>query len=455
MRQAHWVVGALLLVPVVFMGWWALRIPPGHGPDEEAHLDYVRLLAKERRFPLLSFSRANPWGEGHQPPLFYGLAALASPVLGIGWRLRAVSLLLGAGTVLTWYHIVRRLLPHAALEAAAIACSASCLPMFCYSFGTVNNGPLVQLLVALALLVGTSPRVWSGPRGLAASGLVAAAILSKYSALFLVPWLVLGWVREVVERSLRLEQLVWLVGRTLLVVLLVSGWWFWRSWLLYGDPFGWHQQMAASSGLVRAERVSPAYLYAVTLELWRSFWAAFGPSARHTAGPSVYVAVSLVSAVGVVGVLSARWGTPRGRVLAAVAGGAVVGLLGWPLAVPWFQGRWPSASWFGLKVAMSLVWGLILAGVVRVRWRPDRGTLTEMASLATAFLLLLMGVYRYNLDFPQPQGRFLLPCAPVVGCGVILGWLSFVGWERRWWVLGGAVGAAVAGNVAGLVSYVS
>ena len=68
-------------------------------------------------------------------------------------------------------------------------------------------------------------------------------------------------------------------------------------------------------------------------------------------------------------------------------------------------------------------------------------------------MLLLLGVYRYNLDFPQPQGRFLLPCAPALVFLIHLGWLAIVGWERRWMVFLVGLGLACMGNIIALVSY--
>ncbi|MBN1424465.1 glycosyltransferase family 39 protein [Candidatus Fermentibacteria bacterium] len=444
----------VMAIPLAAGVLWLHALPPAHGPDEEAHLEYVRALATDRQFPALRFTHGGGWSEGHQPPLYYTVAAVASAAVGVDWSLRWLSLLMAVGSVVAYYGIARRLLPGAPVSSAVMAASAGLLPMFSFLSVSVNNGALVQLLVALALFVGVDPTRWDGRRGVGAAALVGGAILSKFSALFLLPYTVLAWVRLVTERRLSPSRCLALTGKLLLVVAVVAGWWFWRNWLLYGDVFGWSQQMAASPTLVRRERVSPEYLYAVTVELWRSLWAAFGPSARQTAGPSVYILVTMVAGVGAAGLVSSRWDGRLGRWAGAVFGGAIVSFLGWPLAVPWFSARMPAVGGVPVKLALlCVVAGLLIAGMGPIRWRPNASARREIALLGLAFLLLLAGVYRYNLDFPQPQGRFLLPCAPALVFFIHLGWIAIVGWRRRWFVLLSGLALAVGANLAALTHY--
>ncbi len=450
--SARVVVVVMLALPFAMGIVWLLALPPAHGPDEEAHIDYVRTLVQTHRFPTLGFSQGEGWTEGHQPPLYYALCAALSPFLGVGWSLRWLSLVLSVLSLVASYGIARKVLPPWPKEAACMAATAGLLPMFSFLSVTVNNGALLQLLVAVSLFIGVHPASWRGLRGIVASAVVACAILTKLSALFLLPWLLFSWLRMTLQRRLPWREFLDLSGRLLLVVTLVAGWWFWRTWVLYGDPFGWHQQMASSPALVRTERVTPGYLYAVTVEIWRSLWAAFGPSARRTAGPSVYIVVSIVAGIGATGIVRSLWPGTASRVIGALLGGGVIALLGWPLAVPWFAHRYPAAGSLPIKLLLTVALGGILA-LPKPHWWPPPHARSEIGRLALAFLLLLLGVYRYNVDFPQPQGRFLLPTAPALVFFVELGWIALLGWERRWWVMGGALSLALAGNVAALVTY--
>ncbi|MCU0611238.1 MAG: glycosyltransferase family 39 protein [Candidatus Eisenbacteria bacterium] len=447
-------VAGILLIPLGVGVLWLQALPPAHGPDEEAHLEYVRALATDRQFPALGFRHGGIWSEGHQPPLYYALCALLTPLTGADWTLRWVSLLLGAGSVAAYYGIARRLLPGAPREAAVMAASSGLLPMSSFLSASVNNGALVQFLVALVLWIGVDPHRWVGWRGAGAATLVGAAILAKFSALFLVPFLAVAWVRMALEGRLTWPRCLHLTGRLLAVVLLVSGWWFWRNWLLYGDAFGWQQQMASSPTLVRSERISLGYMYAVTLELWRSLWAAFGPSARQTAPPSVYILVSLAAGIGAAGLVSSRWCNRAGRAGGALLGGSILALLGWPLAVPWFANRLPGVDGIAVKLVLLMVMaGMLLVITRRIRWRPDPGARREIGLLGLAFILLLVGVYRYNVNFPQPQGRFLLPCAPALVFFMHQGWIALVGWRNRWVILLTGLALAISGNLAALVQY--
>jgi 4-amino-4-deoxy-L-arabinose transferase-like glycosyltransferase len=445
---------ALLCVPIIAGLAWMVSLPPAHGPDEVAHLAYVEHVAQERSLPSLRFSADGGWSEGHQPPLYYLVAALLSPLVGTGWGVRWLSLVMGAGSVLAYYGLARRLTGISKTEAALLASATGLLPMFSFLTATVNNGAMVQLLVALVLWLGVEPWKWRGARSLWMGALVGGAVLSKMSGLFLIPYLICAWGRLYLDHSLSWKDVLGTSGRLLLVVTVVAGWWFWRNWLLYGDTLGWQQQMASAQTLVRRERLNPAYIYAVTIELWRSFWAAFGPSARQTAPPSVYILLSLLVAPGLGGLVASRWPGSPGIIVGAVLGGSIIAFLGWPLAVPWFAERVPFLKGFEAKIVLALVFAGILFGALRnVRWRMHPPIRRETGLMGLAVVLLVIGVYRYNVDFPQPQGRFVMPCAAPILYLIVLGWIALFGWEKRRIPMVGAFLLALLANALALASY--
>src|SRR5688572_10028237 len=69
---------ALLGVVYLMLGFlYSVIQPPTALPDEAAHMQYVRFLAEERRFPLWSPSGASEAGyETQHPPLAYSLQAV-------------------------------------------------------------------------------------------------------------------------------------------------------------------------------------------------------------------------------------------------------------------------------------------------------------------------------------------------------------------------------------------
>jgi hypothetical protein len=134
-----------------------------------------------------------------------------------------------------------------------------------------------------------------------------------------------------------------------------------------------------------------------------------------------------------------------------------------------FNSLWAQFGWMGILVdqryyqALVVACALALAGLavwLARRW-PSQPAHTRwgLALLALLFALILGGMAQYNLDYIQPQGRYLFPAAVTVALALAVG-LAEMG-ESRWLgpalLLGGAallwglgVGRAPAGVVAGV-----
>ncbi len=209
---------------------------------------------------------------------------------------RLFSVILGALTVYLTYRIAGEAAsdrPEIALGAAAIN---AFLPMFLFISGAVNNDNLAIMLSSLALLMMISAVTQrNGPRGtgfwLLLGLVIGAALLTKEGTIGLLPmaWgtsVVVAWQeRQPADQNLNLEQTWLYVARTLVrslllfaitmvPVLLVAGWWYWRNVQIYGDWLGWNAFIA-----VLGERGHPASL----LQLWgerrgflMAFWGLFG-----------------------------------------------------------------------------------------------------------------------------------------------------------------------------------
>jgi hypothetical protein len=107
-----------------------------------------------------------------------------------------------------------------------------------------------------------------------------------------------------------------------------------------------------------------------------------------------------------------------------------------------FNSLWAQFGWMGILVVAC---ALALAGLavwLARRW-PSQPAHTRwgLALLALLFALILGGMAQYNLDYIQPQGRYLFPAAVTVAVALALG-LAEMG-ETRWLgsalLLGGAV----------------
>ncbi len=266
---------ALLLLTYLVLGvCYSLDTPIFEASDEIWHYGVVRELVLNRRLPVQQPGVETPWAqEGHQPPLYYVLAALLTgwldtsdyplhsvrnpfPNIGVPgatdnlnlvahppgqgpWQggtvlavylIRWLSLLLEAGTVLGAYRLALSLAPSqpdlALLTAALVAFN----PMVLFINAAINNDNLVMFLTAwvlVLLMAELKPNRADGRwlRTLGLGLLIGLAALTKVSGLVLLPVAVLALSLSTSPRGqprvwfLRLLALTAMVG-------LVAGWWY-------------------------------------------------------------------------------------------------------------------------------------------------------------------------------------------------------------------------------------
>jgi 4-amino-4-deoxy-L-arabinose transferase-like glycosyltransferase len=401
MRRLTYLLFGLALIHGVF---YVSLIPPWQAPDEIAHFEYSRLLADERR--LLSLADASPALEQQiiqslytyrawtfvgvaapdQPPTrlsalpFFGpsrtlgrfsLAYVPYAVAVWPWRahpvvtqlyiMRLVSVVWGALVVALGFRIAQLVAPAHPAVATGAALFILFLPQHAFIQAVVNDGNLAEAFAVLSLylLVKMAREGFSLSRLVLSLLCVSAAVLSKATAYFLVPvLLVAGPMLALRHRRLWRERRLW---RRLGLALVVAG--------LLSLAFLPGVLAAPTSGYVRwvigsnLEALADwgTYLAALnannrlTNALWgtfQSFWATFGWMALPLPR-SVYtylLAGSLISLVGLVS-LGVRFRKQIGPVDASVYGilglAAVmplVILVGWFVASPngliYYQGRY-------------------------------------------------------------------------------------------------------------------
>ncbi|MBC8160141.1 MAG: glycosyltransferase family 39 protein [Roseiflexaceae bacterium] len=336
-------IAILIAAYVLLAAIYSFVVPLGEGPDEPGHAAYVFFLAREGRLP---DQRQNEVpGEGHQPPLFYALAAPATLwltpaerqldlpgnprfVWAGGDQINAAAhgtreLWPWRGTVLAW-HLMR--LASVACGAVAVGMTwlaASALqigtektampllaaalvafnPQFLFIGGLVSNDALLAALGATALWLCVRGQR-SGSRGqeLALGILLGLALLTKQSALVLVPIIMLtclGW--QIKQHGWRWRRLLTWSSCHLVIITaaLVSGWWYWRNWQLYGDLFGL-AEFQSQFGTQPFDFTSLAAWLTALRQLHDSFWVRFGW--MNVAPPTwvlwIYTALGLLAMVG-------------------------------------------------------------------------------------------------------------------------------------------------------------
>ena len=249
---------------------FSLLTPAWEANDEPEHVQYIEYVMHTGRVPAISV--ANGWESG-QPPLYYYLAAEWQRLLDIPhfrviplppalptanpvhllmrhdytaaereqaiWvhELRLMSVLLAGVTVGACY-LATWLVSGRVSLATGSALFAALLPKFGVVFGAVTNDTLVDALCGLALVAvlmwlrvgsgGVARRLaWSVAVGL----LLGCATLTKLTALpvavFVFGLILLG--------TLRRRRRQWEPLTMLALAAAVSGWFYLRNYLVYGD----------------------------------------------------------------------------------------------------------------------------------------------------------------------------------------------------------------------------
>ncbi len=315
-------VGILLVAFFVTGLAYSLVVPAFETPDEIYHYAFARHLAAGNGLPVQGPEKTGPWEqEGSQPPLYYGVVALATagidqgglagfavqnpranlgdphqpgnknfmlfsaqsrPLVGVNLALhvgRWISLALGTLTVFFTYLLACFAFPTDRWSRLLATALVATIPQFAFISASFTNDNMITVvsaasLVCLAALVGrrAGRRIywweWVG-MGL----LLGLGALSKLQGLGLLLLAVYAFTvsaknQKDWETSFRGGLLV---GS---VVLVVAGWWYVRNILLYGDPFGTTNLLSVTGQ--RFEPQTLPGLYGELRGLQMSFWGVFG-----------------------------------------------------------------------------------------------------------------------------------------------------------------------------------
>jgi hypothetical protein len=332
-RESRLIVAFVLALSFFTFNLYSFASPLFEVSDELWHYPFVQHLSTGGTLPIQHKGQTDdiaPWRqEGSQPPFYYAVAALiTAPFDSSNWReirrinphsdmgvptrdgnanailhtsgesfpwskaalavrvARLVSIIFSTFTVLFAYLVACELFlsPHIELRIATMIFTTF-VPMFAFISGSVNNDNAAIMFSTIGLWYAF--RVLRNTRfeyksAFIAGGIVGLAALSKSSSLGLLGVFSLSaffvalklFQHHELSRSIVFSQLVkWcliLVGTTFLI----SGWWFIRNVMLYGDLLGWNAFLDVVG------RRSPT---ANLLQLWSeregfvwAFWGVFG-----------------------------------------------------------------------------------------------------------------------------------------------------------------------------------
>lgn len=244
-RLALGVVGLAWCVLFVASFW---RLPLELGFDYTGHLAYLAALDGGDWLP-----RAGDSWSSYHPPLYYWTAwlvrAIGSPLLGAK-ALKLATFGAALAHVFVAARLARRLFPERPARVAVAALVAGFLPVNLYMAAYASNEPLSGALIGALVLAVVTVVLAPSPgsrRWLAVGVLLGLALLTKFTALALVPWLLgfawLALARD--EHGSWRRASAWAAG-VLAVALVIAGWYYGRNVAVFGRPvvFNWSVERA-------------------------------------------------------------------------------------------------------------------------------------------------------------------------------------------------------------------
>jgi 4-amino-4-deoxy-L-arabinose transferase-like glycosyltransferase len=389
-------------------------IPDIGAPDERQHTNYIIDLVTTDRFPVFNPHDPNATEnyERHQPPLYYALGTVWCKITGIhdfqdrdsGLRLRALNCVIGAGTVAGTFFLAywgfRR-------EDVALAATAfvALLPMLAALSGSITNDALLICLCTwvLALCAKGVRDGWTTMLAVEVGFLTGLALLTKTTALALAPILLL--VAFIKQPSRPTPAMVGVCAAA--CVLVVAPWWA-RNQVLYGDPLAlkvFNQAFANSPKKETIEQVitatnpdaSPALTY---WKDWVGWW-----TARSFFGTFGYMDIWMNEHG--TAFTSAKAPNTLYRMLLA---GTILCFLGWLLSLK------------------------------KTEWKES----TSVQAINGAFILVAVLLFlKFNTEYFQAQGRYVLPAIGPIACGVAIGLTNFL--KNRGLAAAGVIAAIFLG----------
>jgi 4-amino-4-deoxy-L-arabinose transferase-like glycosyltransferase len=259
---------------------YVLFTPTFCAPDEQAHFNYLKHLADERTFPVMTRmlgDPANEW-EYHQPPVYYLLMApVYSAIQAAGAGLDATVRLLRIPSVLLWLLnvwlgvvLLKRMEVKDDFTRFFVVAMACLLPTYTFVSSAINNDNLLITLggVLLCLMARRSSALKDS---IGLGLLLGLALLTKKSAAVFLPAIAVMAALDLLRGRIRWSSALVHLGVVFGLASLMYAPWAWRDWQVY--------HTLNPEFLATPRKEWPSVLYGIASavhNLVKTFWAASG-----------------------------------------------------------------------------------------------------------------------------------------------------------------------------------
>ena len=320
--RRHWPLAAIIALYVVLGIWYMWIIPPFEGPDEPQHFAYAVWLADGLGLPPLGDAafETDIQHEAGQPPLYYLLASIPARIIDTsnpeaeyrpnpyfpaplarevpdndnraindasesrplagGWlalySMRSLSLFFGVLLMIATYGLAGQVMPSNPAIAWGAALLVALTPQVLFISTVVSNDIPAAAASAWAIWL-LACLIRQGPRPFLAVGIGLAAglaILFKVSALALVVPIAAGLLWLWYSKRITTRSALSTGGTILVVVTLLTGWWFIRNASLSESPFGTGTHDLTTWAFSSPDQISG--FFTRWQEVFQSFWIAIG-----------------------------------------------------------------------------------------------------------------------------------------------------------------------------------
>lgn len=457
----------------------SILVPLFEGPDEDDHFRYTKYLADFRALPVQSFQQGGGTAghQGWQPPFYYALAALVispidtsdypdrlqrNPAAALEGDLaccgrnnyfhfdaedfpfqettlavhlaRGVTIAFGLVCVYAIYGLTLTLLPARRYLALATTAIATLNPSFLYSSALVSNDiPLVAfctlaLLAAAKILTEKWEPDW---KAFALLGMwLGLALLTKTTALGLIGlsfFVVLYMAWEQRGDSPLSARFLLTRGFALAApVALLTGWYFARNQIEYGDPLA-YRLIAASALPPRDAPLTLPELLSINFPwLWQTFWGGPTPGDFPRVLLNVFLGALIVGVIGTALYLVREWRALGRNRLAAF--GLMLGWFGFVFAAQvqfirtasgTDQGRYLFPAISTLALVYALGWSHVVWRIGSLIRRPFELVRAErmVAIVCTAFFIALASFVLVTFTLPAYAAPAMIDPASIAQRG--------------------------------------
>ena len=384
--------------------WHNARILPAVvGFDASHHLNYIKYLQEYHRLPLPTQGM-----EMFHPPLYYIVSALVLSLFHLSATdpsaivvLRALTMLFGIGQFVLVFATLRVIFPNRPNLQLVGGGMAAFLPMQLYMAHYPSNETLAALLVSASLyfalrMAKTGPATWKSYSVLGL--LIGAALLTKATAVLVVPFIVLALARQLVCERASAARWAGALGSMLLVAILICSWHYIRV-SQYGSPL-----VGGSDPVTGVSWWQDDGYHTI------SYFARFGESLVH---PLFSATASFLD-----GLYSTLWGD-----------GLCSGVSDLTVRPPWNYSL--MCAGYLLSLLPTL---LLLVGAITSLWQLFREPRSDIFVFVGLCLAVAMALVYYNLKVPcYGSAKAFYGMSTLVP----LGFFAAVGWNlvtdgRKW-----------------------